>query len=103
MTSREEEQALKELIEEKLAQKEEEKERQKAACRDRIYWRQQKELENKFSCSFCGESEENVKRLVAGPTRTGKNSDAVAICDACILLAYSIVEEEIGKGKLGKV
>ncbi|MDP3984793.1 MAG: ClpX C4-type zinc finger protein, partial [Acidimicrobiia bacterium] len=34
-------------------------------------------------CSFCGRSEGDVGRLVAGPKR-------VAICDACIELAHDV-------------
>lgn len=37
-------------------------------------------------CSFCGKAQENVKKLVAGP--------GVYICDECIELCRSIVENE---------
>jgi ATP-dependent Clp protease ATP-binding subunit ClpX len=37
-------------------------------------------------CSFCGKSQEQVKRLVAGP--------GVYICDECIELCSEIIDEE---------
>jgi hypothetical protein len=40
-------------------------------------------------CSFCGKSNTEVGRLVAGP--------GVHICDGCVELAGSIVEEYRGK------
>ena len=39
-----------------------------------------------LKCSFCGKSQEQVKRLVAGP--------GVYICDECIELCSEIIEEE---------
>lgn len=41
-----------------------------------------------LKCSFCGKSQEQVKKLVAGP--------GVYICDECIELCNEIIEEEIG-------
>ena len=38
-------------------------------------------------CSFCGKSQEQVRKLLAGP-------NDVYICDECIELCYEIVEEE---------
>lgn len=38
-------------------------------------------------CSFCGKSQEQVKRLVAGP--------AVYICDECVELCSEILEDEM--------
>ena len=40
-------------------------------------------------CSFCGKSQHEVKRLVAGPS--------VFICDECIDLCTDIIQEEIAK------
>src|SRR5512136_2210819 len=40
-----------------------------------------------LSCSFCGKSQKEVKKLVAGPT--------VYICDECIGLCNDIIAEEI--------
>jgi ATP-dependent Clp protease ATP-binding subunit ClpX len=41
-------------------------------------------------CSFCGKSQKEVKKLIAGP--------AVYICDECIQLCGEIIEEENEKG-----
>ncbi|RQD72527.1 MAG: ATP-dependent Clp protease ATP-binding subunit ClpX, partial [Halanaerobium sp. MSAO_Bac5] len=43
--------------------------------------------EGELKCSFCGKSQDQVKKLVAGP--------GVYICDECIELCNEIVEEEI--------
>ncbi len=40
-----------------------------------------------LKCSFCGKSQEHVKRLIAGPN--------VYICDECIELCNEILEEEL--------
>jgi len=37
-------------------------------------------------CSFCGRTQKEVKKLIAGP--------GVYICDECVKLAYDIIEEE---------
>ena len=42
-----------------------------------------------LSCSFCGKSQREVKKLIAGPT--------VYICDECIELCNDIIAEEIGQ------
>lgn len=42
-------------------------------------------------CSFCGKTQEQVKRLVAGP--------GVYICDECIELCSEIIEEEFEETK----
>jgi len=41
-----------------------------------------------LKCSFCGKSQEQVRKLVAGP--------GVYICDECIELCNEIIEEELG-------
>ena len=41
-------------------------------------------------CSFCGKSQKQVKKLIAGP--------AVYICDECIDLCNDIIEEELTEG-----
>lgn len=41
--------------------------------------------EKTVKCSFCGRSQDQVKRLVAGP--------GVYICDECIELCYDIIDE----------
>ncbi|MGZ6982850.1 MAG: ClpX C4-type zinc finger protein, partial [Ilumatobacteraceae bacterium] len=40
-----------------------------------------------LQCSFCGKSQKQVKRLIAGP--------GVYICDECIDLCNEIIEEEL--------
>lgn len=40
-------------------------------------------------CSFCGKSQEEVRKLIAGP--------AVYICDECVALCNDIIAEEIEK------
>jgi ATP-dependent Clp protease ATP-binding subunit ClpX len=42
-----------------------------------------------LSCSFCGKSQKEVKKLIAGPT--------VYICDECIGLCNDIIAEEVDK------
>ena len=39
-----------------------------------------------LKCSFCGKSQKQVKKLIAGP--------GVYICDECIDLCNEIIEEE---------
>lgn len=49
-----------------------------------------------LKCSFCGKTQEQVRKLVAGP--------GVYICDECIELCNEIIEEEIGdETELGSV
>jgi ATP-dependent Clp protease ATP-binding subunit ClpX len=43
--------------------------------------------EKQIKCSFCGKSQEQVRRLIAGPD--------VYICDECIELCHNIVDEDI--------
>jgi len=50
--------------------------------------------ETKLFCSFCGKSQDVVKKLVAGP--------GVYICDECIELCNEIVSEEWEGGTLDK-
>ena len=42
-----------------------------------------------LNCSFCGKSQKEVKKLIAGPT--------VYICDECIGLCNDIIAEEVEK------
>ena len=42
-----------------------------------------------LSCSFCGKSQKEVKKLIAGPS--------VYICDECIALCNDILAEEVQK------
>ena len=41
---------------------------------------------NPLYCSFCGKSQHEVKKLIAGPT--------VFICDECVELCMDIIREE---------
>ncbi len=43
-----------------------------------------------LKCSFCGKSQKQVKKLIAGP--------GVYICDECIDLCNEIIEEEFSEG-----
>jgi len=42
----------------------------------------------KLVCSFCGKSQDEVRKLISGPT--------VYICDECIDLCNDIIAEETG-------
>ena len=44
-----------------------------------------KKKDDQFTCSFCGKTREKVKKLIAGPK--------VYICNECIDLCHSILEE----------
>jgi len=45
------------------------------------------EEKKQLKCSFCGKSQDQVRRLIAGPN--------VYICDECIELCQEIIEEEL--------
>ena len=51
---------------------------------------------NTLFCSFCGKSQHEVKKLIAGPT--------VFICDECVELCMDIIKEEVktNQGKNSK-
>src|ERR1051325_2508107 len=46
-----------------------------------------------YQCSFCAKSQDQVKKLIAGP-------GAVYICDECVELCREIIEEEAGPAKV---
>ena len=46
-----------------------------------------------LKCSFCGKSQKQVKKLIAGP--------GVYICDECIDLCNEILDEELVEGHGG--
>ena len=48
-----------------------------------------KEDATNLACSFCGKSQKEVKKLIAGPT--------VYICDECIELCNDIIAEEASR------
>src|ERR1035438_234591 len=52
-----------------------------------------KDPKNTLYCSFCGKSQHEVRKLIAGPT--------VFICDECVELCKDIIQEE-KKSSLGK-
>ena len=41
-----------------------------------------------FRCSFCGKSQDQVRKLIAGP-------NGAYICDECVDICAEIVEEEL--------
>lgn len=49
------------------------------------------EDKGQMKCSFCGKTQEQVRKLVAGP--------GVYICDECVRLCNEIVEEEVSDGE----
>lgn len=49
------------------------------------------EDKGQMKCSFCGKTQDQVRKLVAGP--------GVYICDECVRLCNEIVEEEINDGE----
>ena len=46
--------------------------------------------DDKVRCSFCGKTQDQVRKLIAG-------SNNVFICDECIELCGEILEEELGE------
>ncbi|MDP7486398.1 MAG: ClpX C4-type zinc finger protein, partial [Dehalococcoidia bacterium] len=46
----------------------------------------EKDNKNILYCSFCGKSQHEVRKLIAGPT--------VFICDECVELCMDIIKEE---------
>ena len=53
-----------------------------------------KSAEKMLYCSFCGKSQHEVKKLIAGPS--------VFICDECIELCNDIIRDEVGVAPVGK-
>lgn len=47
--------------------------------------------DSRLKCSFCGKSQDQVKKLIAGPD--------VYICDECVELCNQILDEEFFEGK----
>ena len=47
-------------------------------------------MDDRVRCSFCGKTQDQVKKLIAG-------SNNVFICDECIDLCAEILEEELGE------
>src|SRR5574344_2496698 len=47
--------------------------------------------DSRLKCSFCGKTQDQVKKLIAGPE--------VYICDECVELSNEILDEEFFEGK----
>ena len=47
-------------------------------------------------CSFCGRTENQVNKLIAGP-------EGVYICDECVMICADIMDETMGKAGTGKL
>src|ERR1700729_1174267 len=52
-----------------------------------------KQSDNRLKCSFCGKSQDQVKKLIAGP--------GVYICDECVDLCNEIIDKELFLGGTG--
>lgn len=52
--------------------------------------------DDKFRCSFCGKTQEQVRKLIAGP-------QGAYICDECVDICAEIIEEELGEDTEGAV
>ncbi len=52
-----------------------------------------KQEDSRLRCSFCGKSQDQVKKLIAGPE--------VYICDECVELCNEILDEEFFEGEEG--
>lgn len=50
--------------------------------------------EKTLYCSFCGKAQDEVKKLIAGPS--------VYICDECVELCNDILQEEFGEEDVGR-
>ena len=44
-------------------------------------------------CSFCGKTEDHVRKLLSGP-------NGVYICDECVALCNEILSEEFDRGRV---
>ena len=49
--------------------------------------------EPKVRCSFCGKTQEQVHKLIAGPNGT-------YICDECVEICSEIIEEEVARDRM---
>ena len=47
------------------------------------------ETKKSLRCSFCGKREQEVRRMIQGP--------GARICDQCVQLCMSVLEEELGR------
>ena len=44
--------------------------------------------DDKFRCSFCGKTQDQVRKLIAGP-------NGAYICDECVDICAEIIDEEL--------
>ena len=51
-----------------------------------------KKDEGRLKCSFCGKTQDQVRKLIAGP--------GVYICEQCVNLCNEIIEDELDSGNL---
>ena len=51
------------------------------------------ELREQVRCSFCGKPQEQVRRIVAGPS--------IYICDECVMLCQDIIADDLGIAQQG--
>ena len=49
----------------------------------------------KIRCSFCGKTEDQVRKLIAGP-------DGSYICDECVEICSEIIEEEVARDRMSR-
>lgn len=52
-----------------------------------VVWQKKTPRANDYFCSFCGKSQDEVNKIIAGPD--------VFICDECVELCKSIIDEEM--------
>lgn len=51
--------------------------------------------DDKFRCSFCGKTQDQARKLIAGP-------NGAYICDECVEICAEIIEEEFDDEEVGK-
>ena len=51
--------------------------------------------DEKFRCSFCGKTQDQARKLIAGP-------NGAYICDECVEICAEIIEEEFDDEEAGK-
>ena len=52
-------------------------------------------IDDRIRCSFCGKTENQVHKMIAGP-------GGAYICDACVDICAEIIEEELEKEAAGE-
>ena len=57
-------------------------------CRLKGEYMAGRNIEDKIRCSFCGKTDEQVRKMIAGP-------DGAYICDECVGICSEIIEEEV--------